>query len=179
MFDPRAPLAHEFSKASLSHPQKFASMSVQGGPYFYEQGTLTAKQKEIIFRETKVRAHVFLARASWQSKVVLTLTGPAKGMERATEMAKGLVNASKSNKRKSQPEETPEDDDAEQYKYFNTKLQRVCVRSSKLEDLPPFVGGLRSKAEKKAIQGWFNYQVMEVMEDQIERGAPAACRKYD
>ena len=71
----------------------FAAMEVKAGPYFFEKGTLTKKDKDRIFRATKVVANI-RSRKQWQWKRGLTLSGPMTGMEEAKRMAEELIHAS-------------------------------------------------------------------------------------
>ena len=68
-------------------------MEVKAGPYFFEKGTLTKKNKDEIFRATKVVANI-RARKQWQMKRGLTLSGPTSTIEEAKTMAEEFIHAS-------------------------------------------------------------------------------------
>ena len=119
MFDPRNPTTHFWlrscerfvlrtslaaprrkarrrpAKGSPSHCERlaFAAMEVHAGPYFFDKGTLTKKDKDEIFRATKVVANI-RSRKQWQWKRGLTLSGPMTGMEEAKRMAEERIQAS-------------------------------------------------------------------------------------
>ena len=119
MFDPRNPTTHFWLRScerfvlrtSLAAPRRkarlrpakgspspcerlaFAAMEVKAGPYFFEKGTLTKKDKDEIFRATKVVANI-RARKQWQMKRGLTLSGPMTGMEEAKRMAEERIHTS-------------------------------------------------------------------------------------
>ena len=67
-------------------------MEVHAGPYFFDKGTLTKKDKDRIFRATKVVANI-RARKQWQMKRGLTLSGPVGTMEDAYAMAARHIHA--------------------------------------------------------------------------------------
>ena len=119
MFDPRNPTTHFWLRScerfvlrtSLAAPRRkarllpakgspspcerlaFAAMEVHAGPYFFDKGTLTKKDKDRIFRATKVVANI-RARKQWQMKRGLTLSGPTTTIEEATKMAEEFIHAS-------------------------------------------------------------------------------------
>ena len=82
-------------------------MEVHAGPYFFDKGTLTKKDKDRIFRATKVVANI-RARKQWQMKRGLTLSGPMTGMEEAKRMAETCIQASSDAPRTKEDEEDGE-----------------------------------------------------------------------
>ena len=68
-------------------------MEVKAGPYFFEKGTLTKKNKDVIYKETKVVANI-RPRKQWNWKRGLTLSGPATTIEKAKTMAEEFIHAS-------------------------------------------------------------------------------------
>ena len=71
----------------------FAAMEVKAGPYFFEKGTLTKKNKDVIYKKTKVIANI-RPRKQWQNKRGLTSSGPPSTIEEATKMAVEFIHAS-------------------------------------------------------------------------------------
>ena len=68
-------------------------MEVKAGPYFFEKGTLTKKNKDVIYKKTKVIANI-RPRKQWQWKRGLTLSGPTTTVEEAKTMAEEFIHAS-------------------------------------------------------------------------------------
>ena len=119
MFNPRNPTTHFWLRScerfvlrtSLAAPRRkarflpakgspspcerlaFAAMEVHAGPYFFDKGTLTKKDKDEIFRATKLVANI-RPRKQWQWKRGLTLSGPTTTIEEAKTMAEEFIHAS-------------------------------------------------------------------------------------